>query len=55
MLKFKLRRNSIELSNKTTEQLKVLRNKLAIIYKGVSFIPEADFKNCKKAEAKSKI
>lgn len=55
ILKFKVRRNSIELSNKTTEQLKLLRNKLTIIYKGVSFIPEVDFKNCKKAEAKSKI
>ena len=48
-MKFKVRRNSIELYNKTTEQLKVLRNKLTIIYKGVSFIPEVDFKNCKKS------
>jgi hypothetical protein len=49
VLKFKLKRKDFVLSNKTTEELKELRNKLAAIYKGVSFIPEIDLKNCHKS------
>jgi hypothetical protein len=39
LFKFKLRRKDFVLS-KTTEEITVLRNKLTIIYRGVSFIPE---------------